>query len=121
MRVAEHLVFVDDEQARTLLAQEIAALGFQRCDDHARVRALDDVARADADIPTDGAPLGKFVIRQRPGRHREHRLSAQRRVEQFENVRLARAGRCVDDHVAPVTQRRDGLLLPEIRDAKVDL
>ena len=104
--VAEHLVFVDDEQLRPPAAQQLAALGFQRGDDDARLGPLVDVARADAHVPTGGAPLGVLVVGQRAGGHGEHGLTLERGIQQLEHVGLARAGGRVDDQVAPRAQRR---------------
>ena len=74
VRVAEHLVFVDDEQLRPASVQEGAALGFERGDDHAGIGAFVDIARADTHVPTGGAPLGELVVRQRAGGHGEDGL-----------------------------------------------
>ena len=118
MRIAEHLVFVDDEQARAASVQQRAALGFERGDDHAGVGPFVDIARADPHVPTGGAPFGELVVGQRAGGHREDGLALERGVEQLEDVRLARAGRGVDDGVASRAQGEDRLLLPEIGDAQ---
>ena len=118
VRVAEHLVFVDDEQLRPAPVQEPAALGFQGGDDHAGVGAQVHVARADAHVPTGGAPLGVLVVGQRAGRHREHGLPLERGVQQLEDVRFTCAGGGVDNHVAPGAQGADCLLLPQVGDAE---
>ena len=98
--------------------QEAAALGFERGDDHAGVGPFVHVARADAHVPAGGAPFGELVVGQRAGGHGEHGLTLERGIEQLEDVRLARAGRRVDDHVAARAQGGDRLLLPEIGDAQ---
>ena len=86
--VAEHLVFVDDQDARAASAQQGGALGFQGGDDHPRAGVDGHVARADAHVPPGGAPLGVLVVRQCAGGHGVDGLSLERAVEQLEDVGL---------------------------------
>ena len=80
-----------------------------------------EIAGRDAHIPAARPPFGELVVRQGARRDGEDRLPFQRRIEQLEDVGLARTGRRLHDDVLPCAQRADRLLLPEIRDDQVDL
>ena len=116
VRVAEHLVFVHDEQRRAVALNEAVLLGLQRGHQHGRAQVLRQVARGNADIPAAGAPLGQLVIGQRAGWHSVDGLAAVLALvgPELEDQRLARPGRGLDDDVLALAQGGDGLLLPEV-------
>jgi hypothetical protein len=72
--ITDHLVFIHHEQARPFAAQETAALRLERGDHHLRVQIVCEVAGGNANLPPPRAPLGEFVVGQRPRRHREDGL-----------------------------------------------
>ena len=82
VRVAEHLVFVHDEQGRALAGDEPVLLRFQRGHEDGRAEIFRQIASGDADRPAAPAPLGEFIVRQRTSRDGVNRLAA----------RLARMG-----------------------------
>ena len=120
-RVGNHLVFVDHEKLRAVPAQEAGTLRFEGRDQDPGVEIQRQIAGRNANVPAARAPFRQLVVRQGPCRHGKNRLPFQRWVEQFENEGLARAGRRLDDDVLPITERADGILLPEIRNDHVDL
>ena len=104
--VGDDLVFVDDKQPRAFAAQKTGALGFQRRNENPRIQIQREIARGDADIPATRSPFREFVVRQRARGHGKNRLPFERRVEQLENVGLARAGRRLHDHILAGSQVR---------------
>ena len=116
VRVAEHLVFVHDEQGRAVAADEAVLLGLQGGDEDRRGKVLAQVAGGDADIPAARAPFGQFVIGQGAGGDGVNGLAAVFSLigPKLENQGLARAGRGLDDDVPALAQGGDGLLLPEV-------
>ncbi len=118
-RVGDHLIFVDHEKARTVPAQEAGTLCFQGRDHDPGIEIQGQIAGRNADVPATRAPFRELVVRQRSRGHGEDRLPFEGRVEQLKNEGLARAGRRLDDHVLPIAERVDGLLLPEIRDDEI--
>ena len=120
-RVGDHLIFVDHEKLRAIAPKEPRALRFQRRDDHLGVEIQGEIARGDADVPAARTPFREFVVRERARRDGEDRLPFQRRVEQLEDVGLARAGRRLDHDILARLQGAHRFLLPEIRDDQVDL
>ena len=116
VRVAQHLILVHDEQLRAVAFDQPAFLRFERGDEDRRVEILRQVAGGDADIPAARAPFGELVIGQRAGRDRVNRLAVFFPLirPQLEDECLAGARRGMNDHVIALTQRGDGLLLPEV-------
>ena len=118
-RIGDHLIFVDDEKPRTVAPQKAGALRFQGRDENLRAEIQREIARRDAHIPAARAPFRELVVRERARRHGKNRLPFQRRIEQLEDVGLARTGRRLDDDVLPIAERADRFLLPEIRDDEI--
>ena len=119
--VRDELVFIDDEQLRTLATQKTCALCFEGRYDHARIQIERQITSGDADIPATRPPLCKFVVRECARGNGENRLTFQRWIEQLKNVGLARASRRLHDHILAGSQCADRILLPEIGNAKIDL
>ena len=112
-RVADHLVFVHHEQRWAIAPQEPLELRLQRRYHHRRVEVLREVACRDPHVPARLPPLRELVVRQRPGRDREHAPAALCIVFPH-HPRLPRAGRGIDHDILPLLQRPRRLLLPEI-------
>ncbi len=62
VQIADHLVFIHDQERRTIALDEPMFLGLQRRDEHGRAQVLRQVAGGDADVPTTGAPFREFII-----------------------------------------------------------
>ena len=114
--VADHLVFVNNEQGGSIALDEAVFLRLQRGDENGGVEIFGEVASGDADVPAASAPLGEFVIGKGAGGDGVDGLAAIFTAigPKLENERLARAGGRLDDDVLSIAQRADGLLLPEI-------
>src|SRR5437870_7618752 len=74
--ITEHLVFIYDEQCRSVAADETILLRLERSHEDGCVEIFREITSSDSDIPAAGAPLGKFVIGQGAGRDRVDRLAA---------------------------------------------
>ena len=116
--VADHLVFVHDEQGGAVALDEAVLLRLQRGDENRGVQVFRKVAGGDADIPAAGAPFRQFVIGERAGGNGVDGLAAVFAAvgPKLKNQGLARAGGSLDDDVLAFAQSGDGLLLPEVRD-----
>ena len=114
--VAEHLIFIHDEQGRAFSANEAALLRFERGDEDGGLEIFREVAGGDADVPAAGAPFGEFVVGERARRDGVNGLAAIFSLlrPEFEDEGFARASRGVDDDITTRAQRGDGLLLPEV-------
>ena len=114
--VADHLVFVHDEEGGAVALDEAVFLGFERGDEDGGVEIFGEVAGGDADIPAASAPFGEFVIGEGAGGDGVDGLAAIFAAvgPKLEDQGLARAGGGLDDDVLAGTQRGDGLLLPEV-------
>ncbi len=119
MRVADHLVFIDDEELRAFAPDETPPLRLERRDDDAGIEPEREIAGGDADIPAALAPLGELVICERAGRHGEDGLPFQLRLEHLEDVGFSRARRRVHDDILPGAERLHGFLLPEVGDRQM--
>ena len=73
-RIADHLIFIDDEQLRAFAPKKARALRLQRGDDDFRVEIQRKIARRDSDIPAARAPFGQFVVGECARRDGENRL-----------------------------------------------
>ena len=56
--VAQHLVFIHDEEGRAVAADEAVLLRFQRGDEHRGGKVFAQIAGGDADVPAARAPFG---------------------------------------------------------------
>src|SRR5207253_10093501 len=113
----EHLVFVDDEQGRSLTANEAALLSFQGRNDNRRVQILGKVTRRDADIPTASAPFSQFIVCESPGGNGVDGLPAILSLirPKLKNEGFARTRRGVHNHILAFPKSCNSLLLPHIR------
>ena len=112
------MIFVDDQQHRTVPLNEPVLLSLQGCDDDWRAEVFREIPGCDADIPAACAPFGELVVRKRTGRNRVNSLTAILALlrPQLENECLAGAGRRLDHDVLAGAQSGHGLLLPKVRD-----
>ena len=110
------MILVHDEQRWPIAFDQPALLSFERGDEDRRVEIFGEIAGSDADVPAARAPFGELVIRQRASRHGVDRLAVILPLvrPQFEDQRLAGAGRGLHHDVFALAQRGHGLLLPEI-------
>ena len=116
MLITEHLVFVHHQQVRTLSPEQPALLGFKGGHDNRSIRVLDPIPGRNTHIPSPALPFKPFVIGEGPGWNRVNRLSLEARFhEQLENIGFPGACGGGDNHVTPILQRADCLLLPEVR------
>ena len=115
--VAEHLVFVDDQQLGAVTVDQSVFLGLKRGNDDRCVKVFGEVTGGDADVPATGTPLREFVIGQGTGGHGVDRLAWVTALvgPQFEDERFARPGRCMHHHILSITKMLHRLLLPKIR------
>ena len=115
--VADHLVFVNDEEGGAVALDEAIFLSFEGGDEDGGVEIFGEVAGGDADVPAASAPLGEFVIGEGAGGDGVNRLAAIFAAvgPKLEDERLARAGGGLHDDILAGTQRGDGLLLPKVR------
>ncbi len=123
--VGEHLVFVDDESARSIAGEDPFALGLEGGDEDGRAGVFRDVAGGDPDVPAAAAPFGPFVVGEGAGGNRVDSLataSGGSRVDvEFEDAGFARPGGGVNENVVTGGERADGPLLPEIGNVEGDL
>lgn len=75
LRVAQELIFIDDEELRSAPLEERRFLCFQGGDDDFCLEIFGNVAGRDADVPAAFAPFGELVIGQCAGRDGENGLS----------------------------------------------
>ena len=115
--IAEHLVFVNDQQLGTVAIDQSVFLSLKRGNDDRCVKVFGEVPGGDADVPATGTPLRKFVIGQGSGGHSVDRLAWVTALvgPQFEDERFARPGRCMYHHILSIAKMLHGLLLPKIR------
>ena len=111
-RIAQHLKFIDDKEARTFAAQETPALSLEGRDDDARIEVNGDVAGGNPDIPAATAPFGQFVVGECASRNRENGLLLQVRIKELKYICLAGTGGSLDDNVVTFLQSSQGFLLP---------
>ena len=116
IRVREHLVFVHDQQRRAVARDEPVLLGLQRGHHDRCAQILREIAGGDADVPAARAPLGELVVGERARGHGVDGLAAILPAvgPQFEDERLAGAGRRLHDDVLAFAQGRHGFLLPQV-------
>lgn len=114
--VADHLIFVHDQQRGAVAANESVLLRLQCGDKDGRFEIFREITGGDADVPAARAPFGELVIGEGARGHGVNRLAAIFPLvrPQLEDERLAGAGGRLHHHVAPVAQGRDRLLLPEV-------
>jgi len=119
--VAEHLVFVHDEEVGAFGAEEAAFLGFEGGDDDGGVEVVGDVAGGDADVPAGGAPFVEFVVGEGAGGDGEDGVAAAALLhEELEDEGFAGAGGSVDDDIPPRLEMTHRLLLPEVGNLQGD-
>ena len=116
IQVAQHLIFIDDEQSRTDALDEPALLRLQSRHHDGRRQILRQIAGGDAHVPSSRAPLGQLVIGQGASGDGIDGLTAVAALvgPQFKDQSLARAGRRLHDNIFAFTQSSDGLLLPKV-------
>ena len=114
--VADHLVFINNEERGAVALDEAVLLGFEGGDEDGGAEIFGEIAGGDADIPAARAPFGELVIGEGA---RWDGVDGLTTIftgfgPKFEDERLARAGGSLHDDVLAGAQRGDGLLLPEV-------
>jgi hypothetical protein len=114
--VAEHLVFVDDEEGGAFALDEAMFLSFEGGDEEGCVEVMGEVAGGDADVPAAGLPFGEFIVGECAGGDGVDGLVwvAALFAPEFEDERFTGAGGSLDDDIEAVAEGGDGLLLPEV-------
>ena len=114
--IAEHLVFVDDQQLGTVTIDQSVFLGLKRGNDDRCVKVFGEVTGGDADVPATGTPLESLSLaKARVGTVDRLAWVTALVGPQFEDERFARPGRCMYHHILSIAKMLHGLLLPKIR------
>jgi hypothetical protein len=116
--VADHLVFIHDEQGGAFTGKQAILLSFKGSDQDGRIKVFREVAGGNPHVPPSRSPLGKLIVCESPSRDGIDGLPSIFALvrPEFENQGFPRAGRRLDDDIFPFPQCRDGLLLPKVRD-----
>lgn len=114
--VADHLIFINDEERRAIALDEAGFLGFESGDKDGRLEIFGKIARGDAHIPAARAPFREFVVGQRAGGDGVDGVAAVFAGigPKLEDQRFARASGGLDYKVLARAQSGYGLLLPEV-------
>ena len=98
--VADHLIFVDYEQAWTFACHEGALLSFERCDDDGCIKIVGEVACRNADAPAHCLPLAQLVVSKGACRHGEDCFARKVTLyEMLEDESFTSTRGCIDDNV----------------------
>ena len=98
--VADHLVFVDYEQAWTFAGHECALLSFERCDDDGRIKIVGEVACRNADAPAHGLPFAQLVVSKGTCRYGKDCFASKGTFdEMLEDESFTSTRGCIDDKV----------------------
>lgn len=114
--IADHLVFIHDEEGGAVALDEAVFLSLERGNKDRRIEVFGKVAGGDADVPAAGAPLGEFVVSEGARGDGVNRLATISTAvgPKLENECFPSTGGRMDDDVLALAQRGHGLLLPEV-------
>lgn len=113
--IADHLVFIDDEEIGTLAVEEAGFLGFEGGDDDGGIGTERAVAGDEADRPAEGFPFEQFIVGEGAGGNGVDGAAVEAAIhEEFKDIGFAGTGGGIDDDIASPGEVAEGGLLPDI-------